>query len=562
MNRTLNIIGSFTLILALAIGILLFTIPNLDSAEGGGMSASLSQTEFEVDNSDRAISTVFEEILTIDNNAGSPKNISIKISSPEDVKGEETGSSKEIYPHIFTDSGRRKDKGRSYTVQVAEGDTRFYPNIEVNFSAFADTYSFEITIDNKDDKEIVDTILVSVEVTPYNDIDIEFDGSDQDEKTVTAGRQSLISIKLTNIGNIYQEEVSLEIEDLPDNLTFVAVQFPAPGGIERKYVNPQTHEIDSDIYLSVILEAASDSGEGEFLIIIIVTTPDNTDPSDGHKFVKSEITITTIGDPTDKNTNIETQGEFPKAIFGGSLAVVIVVMVAALKFLVLDKDDEEEGAWGDAPQDSWGADEWGEDEDYDAGAAPEEYEAPITTQRGPPSRAASRSKPAPRTAPAPVPKAKGPAHVKCPKCQTGIKVSNPKRPLTIGCPKCSIKFTLKGKPGVAPGPKPRPKPATSPTPKTNAPAHVKCPKCHTGVKVSNPKRPLTIGCPKCSTKFTLKGKPGAAPGPKPGPKAGAPKAKGPALISCPKCSTKFKVSNPKRPLKVACPKCKTGLNLK
>ena len=154
-----------------------------------------------------------------------------------------------------------------------------------------------------------------------------------------------------------------------------------------------------------------------------------------------------------------------------------------------------------------------------------------------------------------------PTTIKCPKCKSSLKIKSTKRPLTIHCPKCSAKVVLKGKEGAKPQ-KPisqKPAPQKSKSTKTT----IKCPKCKTSLKVSNPKRPLTIHCPKCKAKVVLKGKEGAKPQ-KPTSQKTSPKTSGakPKTVKCPKCTTSLKIKNPKRPLTISCPKCKAKLNLK
>ena len=554
MKRTHRSIGLIAISLAVLIGLLYVLVLSIASVEGGTIEATIDNSDFLVENDGGANPAQFEPVIRITNNDENDKTIVISATIPE---GPETDLTKDVYPHIFTDDRRRHDKGMTYRVDVPNGDTRFYPRIDVNQSAFADIFEFKFKIDNEADSELIE-LPITVEINPWNEIKMVIDKDDKDI-TITAGRVSIISVTLENMGNIYKQKVNLEIDDLPSNLTLVEIQFPALGTGVRDFIYPEsslTFNDQSMIIVGVKLSAFEDSGEGTFDFDIRVDTPDHDPSSQGFQKIEVRVKINPWEDPTPPPPPDPGEGEFPVAVFAAGLVAIIGVMGGAGYFMFNKGEDSDESGWGEG--EGWGADEWGGEESYDSGSAAEEYEAPITERRaGPKPRPAPG--PVPRTAPA-APRPSGPAHVKCPKCKTGVKVSNPKRPLTIGCPKCSTKFTLKGKPGAAPASRPAPRPAAAPKPA--GPAHVKCPKCHTGVKVSNPKRPLTIGCPKCSTKFTLKGKPGAAPT---GPAARPPTAarpKGPALIACPKCSTKFKVSNPKRPLKVACPRCKTGLNLK
>jgi len=521
-------------------------------AGAGCISFRLSEDNFEVDNADGLTNRVFEPTLTIDNDCGAAKNINIKFTA---IEGEDWGRTDQVYAHIFTQSSRpsKNSKGPSYSVQVEEGESKFYPSIDANWSALADVYTFQCRVTNKDDGNEFSETEVMVTVPDFNEIDIAFQDSKVDkEKKIGPGKITEYYVIVTNMGNIYHEEVTVEVKnDYPDNFTMVKVDVP------KDYIDPQFHrEEDSYMYISVQIQATAERGEGNFEFDIIVMTPENDLPEDRIKFVTPKLEISSVIDddpPPIDDGGEEGEIEWLRVI--GPLGGAVGVMIGLLYFFVLKKEEEGAPGWGD--EDGWGADEWGEDA-YEPSAFAEEFEAPITEPTRPRPRPAPRAAPRPRPAPAAAPRAAAPAHVKCPKCKASIKVSNPKRPLTIGCPRCSTKFTLKGKPGAAPAPRPRPAPAAAP--RTAGPAHVKCPKCKTGIKVSNPKRPLTIGCPKCSTKFTLKGKPGAAPAPRPRPAPAAQRK--PSLISCPRCSTKFKVSNPKRPLKVACPKCKTSLNLK
>lgn len=124
--------------------------------------------------------------------------------------------------------------------------------------------------------------------------------------------------------------------------------------------------------------------------------------------------------------------------------------------------------------------------------------------------------------------------VKCPKCHVSIRVTNPKRPLTIKCPKCTVKFTIKGKEERMPKGK-----------------TIKCPKCSASMRIASTKRPLTISCFRCKTKIVLKAKGDKIPA--------KPKGK---PINCPKCKAKLMITSDKRPLTIRCPKCKAKIVMK
>ena len=128
--------------------------------------------------------------------------------------------------------------------------------------------------------------------------------------------------------------------------------------------------------------------------------------------------------------------------------------------------------------------------------------------------------------------------IKCPKCDTKLKIINDKRPLTIRCPRCNIKLFLKDKQN-----------------KRDNPSTIKCPICNSNLKIKVSKRPLTINCPKCKTKIVIKGK----------KKTQAPTQKiqkNSKIIKCPKCYAVLKIKDEKRPLIIYCPRCKTKLNIK
>ena len=547
-----RIFGFFFLI-ALAIMMLFLVV---QSCEVSGISSSIGgSTDFEVDNVAGMATQIFEPDLKITNEHDSSKNITISFS--ERIDGDDTGATDQIWPIIYVSSKDRSNernfKQSPFKTEIDPDDTTFYIQIWANGSAFADVYTFDIKVTNDDDGEAASPISITVTVPEYNNVEIKFK-KNEDEKKIRSGSTATFDVLLTNRGNIFNEKIDVTVDDFEDtNITFVKADIPEP-----TYINPEFHERDFEKTVTIYMSAVDDTGDGKFEFTVYVDTPKNDEPPGGYQNVVGELEVTKTGGLDDNPPPVSTGGGdegFPVARFAIPMIIVIAVM-GSIGYFFFMRDDEE-GGWGDE-EEGWGEDGgWGDAEDsYGAPTAAQEFEAPIT---GPKPRPKSRAAPSgPRSAPA-GPKPAGPAHVKCPKCKTGVKVSNPKRPLTIGCPKCSTKFTLKGSPRAAPS-GPRPAPAG---PKPSGPAHVKCPKCKTGVKVSNPKRPLTIGCPKCSTKFTLKGSPGAGPSsPRPAPAGPKPKPKGAALISCPKCSTKFKVSNPKRPLKVACPKCRTNLNLK
>ena len=184
-----------------------FLMLALGNGEGEMIHASIDQDYFEVDNSDGLIPGKFEPTLAVQNDGNSSVNITISLTMPE---GEDTGKTKDIYPHIYSDKSRRKDKGCSYYVQVDQGTTRFYLSIDVNASAFADSYIFQIIIRTHDGS--LDPIDVRVEVTPYNDISINLFSKDEEEILVRPGRSTIVTLVLTNRGNIFNEEVGVKVD--------------------------------------------------------------------------------------------------------------------------------------------------------------------------------------------------------------------------------------------------------------------------------------------------------------------------------------------------------------
>lgn len=567
------------LLIAIILTAFILTLP--DAEAGNCISASMTETDFQVDNSDGLASDSFEPDLTIRNECGSPTNITISFTNPD---GEDTDKTKEIYPHIFSDDRRRKDKGMTYSVQVEEGVTHFYPLIEVNFSTFADEYTFECRVTNDDNGESIEPIDFNIEVTQYNDIKIKLLSKEDKEKSVRQGGKTEYYFELTNEGNIWREEVYLDVEnDYPSNISIYDIELPP----NQNFVNPTFHELDSTIIIAMKVEVQEDAGDLTYSFLISPDTLTNEPNNHGHPSVEVKLIVLELSPPPTKQ-NVTVDDPQPiTALLAGGIGSISMLMFGVYYFTFQKNKDDDTIGWGS--ESSWEADEWGSEEAVQQYESPEDFEAPIT---GPPDsspsiategsfREPSLIAPSPPTVPSkpqtitPTPTPPIAVRVTCPKCAIKIKVSNPKRPLNIGCPKCSTKFKLKGKPSGHSH-----SPDGGKTTNQQAPPRspsslvkVKCPKCATGMKISNPKRPLTIGCPKCQVKFTLKGKTDGQPGNSKGSPASqktntaGQQSKAPAhhavtRISCPKCSVKIKVSNPKRPLKVACPKCKTGLHLK
>ena len=251
--------------------------------------ASIDQDEFEVDNSDGLVPGTFEPTLAVQNDGNSSVNVTIAITMPE---GEETGKTKEIYPHIFSDKSRRKDKGWSYYVQVDPEATHFYLSIDVNDSAFADAYTFQIIIETHDGS--LDPIDVMVEVTPYNDISINLYSRDEEEILVRPGRSTSVTLVLTNRGNIFNEEVGVEVDyGGIGNLSVKKIMFP-PG---RRWINPESFGFEYEIIIGVVLEAAENSDDGRFVLDFFVVTPENEPPARGHRSVQTIINIEVPYDP-------------------------------------------------------------------------------------------------------------------------------------------------------------------------------------------------------------------------------------------------------------------------
>ena len=123
----------------------------------------------------------------------------------------------------------------------------------------------------------------------------------------------------------------------------------------------------------------------------------------------------------------------------------------------------------------------------------------------------------------------------CPKCNVKLKINSLKRPLTVHCPKCDLKIVIKG------------------TYKKDIKflKIIKCPKCKASLKISSAKDSLSIICPKCNSKIQIKEN-------KVYDKSDA-KQK---IIKCPHCKIKLKTSTNKRPLNIICPNCKTKIFLK
>ena len=531
-------------VLALTGGIIM-THHSEVAADDNCITASIAQNSFELDGAQGTGN--FETDLTLKNSCDSSKNITVDISG---VKGKDTKDTNEIYPHLYMGS---RDKGKHLEDIIDGSGTKKYTlKIKVN-ETFADEYSFHITVTNTDDNKVLDPIDVTLTVTKYNNVKIAQSSTDTKKdkvinRKIDDARETTFDVVVTNEGNIYRESVHLEV-DYPKSNFSVTIVYPDGG--DSVLIDPYFFsEFDSSKIITVKLKSLANTGGGKFDITITAVT-DEVNNQGANQF-KGTVTVNIIGEHVVTPQPPPNNKSIPWTIIGGILGIAIAVMGAILYVFVIKGGEEEEEGWGTAG-------EW--DTGGFAAQGTEEFTAPVTAP--PPGRAPPARRPAPAAPQAPA----GPVHVKCPHCHTTLKITNPKRPLTISCPKCGTKFTIKGKaPSAPPAPTfapPAPKKAPAPKPAAAGPVHVKCPHCHTTLKITNPKRPLTISCPKCGTKFTIKG--GGAPAPpKPAPKpAAAPKpASAGALITCPKCHTKFRVKSDKRPITVACPHCHTKLTLK
>jgi len=543
-------------------------ILNVREAEGAGcISVDMDETDFLADNSEGIISRNWEQLLTIDNDCGSTQNITITFTTPD---GEDTGKTKHIYPHIFSDRHRNKDRGMSYSVQVEEGRTKLYPDIKMNWSTFADEYHFQCLVKNEDDGTSITPIDISVEVEEYNDIHITWNEKKDKEKTVSNGT-AIYYVRLTNRGNIYQEKVTVKVQHEHHlNLTHVKTEYPP----NQDYLNPEFFERDCEMIVEIWITSKEQSGSGTFLIDVIVETPNNDPPPEEHDFIELKFIIQAGSD--DRRIIEEPSTEISmrvKIMVGGGISAIFMAVFGSYYFLALrkGKEEDEEQGWGDGgswTDEGWGTEEEADDEDvYYGTPIADDFLTPIAHQAPPAVKEIHKVTPSKVLSPKATPNRDlTTTHITCPGCRKNLKISNPKRPLTVKCPKCEAKLKLKGKEERSRPPTPsRIRNTREPTQTTT---RVKCPKCAVPVKITNPKRPLKIGCPKCTATFIIKGKQGNGKpsGPNKTPlsegKGATGKIGSVTRISCPKCSARIKLTNPKRPLKITCPKCEAKLHLK
>ncbi len=598
MNRSLQInqIIAFFFILLMAT---IFVIVKAADSSASSLEVSLPDNSHDVEG---LSSTELVPELTIRNTGDESVNVSIETKHPI---GEETKGTVDIYPQIALG---RKEQGQYHVVELdGEKQRTFTILIAVNDSSFADTYTFPVKVTNLDNTEEKHSFIVTIVVLPVNKIEIKLDDK-EDEKTIRPGYSTQFYFRITNLGNIFQEQVTLDIDYEGNNLT--AVVDP-----EEAVLNPVhsvMREEDAIRIFAVTIGAIEEKGDGIFEIRIYIETPDH----DGdHHYTTVTLKVSSSVPPPIQPTAQSSSEDFPLPIFMGGMLVFIAAMGGIGKVFVLDKNDDEpdEGGWEDEGP------AWEMEEESESRMIAEDFQMPLTSPpfqppQGPvppgpakpdipdntdgqetfsfqnteqasgsrtraiqsPTRSSQRSQgeihtPSQREVKQRNEKS-GPIHVKCPGCRSGLKISNPKRPLSISCPKCSTRFTLKSKeigtaPPMAARQKHEPAPAAKPTsgsvPRSHGPVHVKCPECSTGMKVSNPKRPLTISCPKCSSTFTIRGK-AACTSKSPAKNMAQPSQnpQGPVHVKCPKCSTGMKVRNPKRPLTIPCPKCSAKFTLK
>lgn len=327
MKRNILLIGAMVILLIL-LGY------GSGAGEAGCITASVSEDEFVVDNSEGALSASFDADLNIYNKCNQSKDVLVTLTLP---RGEDTDHTKDIYPHIFTSQqGKdRDDQGLHYRFEAKPGKTELYLTIDVNSTTFADMFEFEVRVKNRDDNELV-TLPMTVEVTPYNSISIEFVEDDDIERTVSFGSQFEFPVLLKNEGNIYRERVSVELDIPWGNLSLINIVYPSQGSGYRRTINPQDtgrDETNSTIILGILLEVNEIASEGTIPVTITVETPMDMPPNDGHPWVRSMVTLRDPALNSTQNGVDETSIDEFFDEYRPDIAFSVVLSMAILVFL-------------------------------------------------------------------------------------------------------------------------------------------------------------------------------------------------------------------------------------
>jgi hypothetical protein len=527
---------SLIIITSIILAIFILILPS--ASAGPCISASMGETEFEVDNSNGLTSQAFEIELEIRNDCGSPMNITMVFTFPI---GGDTGATKQVYPHFFTEERRRNDRKMEYSVQVEEGTTTFYPLIESNESVFADLYTFACRITNDDDGGAeVESIPMSVHVTEYNDIRIELTTKEGRQKTVRPGSETEYYIVLINKGNIYRQIVSVQIENsYPLNISVFEPELPS----DRSFINPEFFSDEHSVIIAVKLGANETAGPDTYSFEITPETPGHEPNFHGHPSVEVRLTVTKESSPPPPPPP-NTPPQIPQEFILAAIVSLILALGRIYRFGVRGRVSTGDHGWDE--QESWGDDEWKSSPSESTIATTEELEIAITSpfsghqhidpdhstdskssqhrsevplfsttpSKGtPPSLILPKFHRSASLQPSPFPSLPNAlVRISCPKCSINMRISNPRRPLVIRCPTCQVKIKLKGKVSSSKSPSTTMNTAISqkssfPSPKdhpTTTVLRIICPSCSVKIKVANPKRPLRISCPKCTSTLRLK----------------------------------------------------------
>jgi len=394
-----------------------------------------------------------------------------------------------------------------------------------------------------DDTKTSHTMHVKMNILPVYELVLS-DADGDMERTIRAGHELTLTQILRNQGN-RNDDVQMVV-DVEGEWITATITKPDDGQFEDMISELQDARGSETIIVKLATDEVMDSGE----YLVTVTAKSMNDP-DTEAAVQYTITVKDTPDPPeDPNLPQEEEEDgVPWWLWFGMVGLLAgggggssLIWWSHTK----EEDEEEEDEWnqGDWEEDGHDDDTLLDDVDTEhddtgrGGDAPfDELPTVKTRMRTPPTPTAVR--------------------LTCPRCLTPFRLSSRKRPLNVKCPGCFSQITLKGKKseGSQP-PRPQtPRQESKPSPTTGQ-VRVSCPRCHTGFRVRNPKRPLKVRCPGCRSPITLKGKPAA------GREHKAQGSGDTTRLTCPACQVRFRVNNPKRPLKARCPGCSRVLTLK